>query len=88
MVDDVGQKTDVPAKVVNGGLDLIGNVGDVVRGGNGGDGTSAAAAAANLGVAPPPNWMQANLATLGDRTLRNLAIRNSGVTRCRYEFFQ
>lgn len=77
MVDDVGKKTDVPAKVVNGGLGLIGDVGDVVRGGNGGDQTSAAAAAANLGAAPPPNWMQANLATLGDRTLRNLAIPGS-----------
>jgi len=63
-------------KIVNGGLDVIGDVTDAIRGDDG-DATAAAAAAANLGPAPPPNWMQANLATLGGRTLRNLAIPGS-----------
>ena len=76
MISDVGQNTDIPKDVVGGGLDLIGDVADAVRGDDG-DATAAAAAAANLGPAPPPNWMQANLATLGDRTLRNLAIPGS-----------
>lgn len=72
----MGQKTDIPADIINGGLDLIGDVGDAVRGDDG-DATAAAAAAANLGPAPPSNWMQANLASLGDRTLRNLVVPGS-----------
>jgi hypothetical protein len=76
LIDGVGQKTDVPADIVNGGLDAISKVGDSIRGDNK-DTTAAAAAAVNLGPAPPPNWMQANLPTLGGRTLRNLAIPGS-----------
>jgi hypothetical protein len=78
LIDKVGQGTDGPGDIVNGGLDVIGDVADVLRGDDG-DATSAAAAAAaaNLGPAPPPNWMQANLATLGSRTVRNLAIPGS-----------
>jgi len=75
LIDKVGQKTNVPADIVKGGLDAIGEVGDVIRGDN--KDATGDAAAANLGPAPPPNWMQANLATLGNRTLRNLAIPGS-----------
>ena len=76
LIDKVGGNSDVPGDIVNGGLDLIDDAADAIRGDDG-DATAAAAAAANLGPAPPPNWMQANLATLGDRTLRNLAIPGS-----------
>ena len=73
-INNIGnQISDRLGDIANGGLDVIG---DVTQG-NDGDATAAAAAAANLGPAPPSNWMQANLATLGDRTLRNLAIPGS-----------
>lgn len=62
--------------IINSGLDVIGDLGDIIHGDDG-DATGTAAAAANLGPAPPPNWMQTNLATLGDRALRNLAIPGS-----------
>ena len=55
---------------------MIGDVGNTIHGDDG-DVTGTAATAANLGPAPPPNWMQTNLATLGNRALRNLAIPGS-----------
>lgn len=73
-INNIGNRiSDEVGDIVNGGLDAIG---DAIQGDDG-HATAAAAAAANLGSAPPTNWMQANLATLGDRTLRNLAIPGS-----------
>jgi len=73
ILDNVGDGAD---DILDGGLDVIGDVADSIRGDDG-DAIAAAAAAADLGSAPPPNWMQANLSTLGNRTLRNLAIPGS-----------